>query len=814
MEVGPDQQNMSSPSRRGQTGNKLDGWPMNDPMETNTNDRLAFHADNGRQWHAQKGDVNGAIHTETDDNCGMHKSAGNPVDLTGGIESQDSYLSTLPAAANSRTLPINQEISQQEYNIHKVNMGRHVSVHSNVKSKGAEVAGMYQHQPGNGLQPWDSTIKNVDGGLTENSNRNQEFSISKTALKEGCFPGHSNSGQLADNRSVSRESPFFAGNGLHHFVGSNQKADDLPAQQSMGLHKFRYHPMGNIRTKMESAEALDPTSYPQGGGQFQGLNNQDQSHLGETHFPNAIANNTMIVDKRQASNFQNTAKDQEEAPSRSSIPYPDPTLDGNTPYWAHHKQMGQASQNMLELLQKVDQSRDSNTAAQFDCNDQRTQSDIHKATVSDRSLSFPHYNQSSAQGFGLQLAPPSQRQTPTTTQVMPCKASSHDSSAIELDEEAVSNENKWSDTTVSARSLLPASETCHRGNLDSNFNVSGQADKGTAQSCTPFNPSSTAASTHSLENQQQQSFSHATRDESMHQSANISSDLGAQAKHSSHLGPTNGSYLGTFNDQDVQASMSNAAGKTLPLRLPSSHDTQARVFSHISSPHSGLSQPTSAGFSHLRSSGQHGHQSEAKPASQRLIPGMLKQAGFSSMLHNVWKNVSAQRILGVLPQKFTSNIPHQSMVPSTSGGDTKSWTPQKADHQRNTKGSSPSGSATCSGNSQEVSRGDPVSDTCSPQIGKADGPSKVSNVLYDQDPAAKHLSDANPALPISSLVRLHQQEISRGKLTQNIAHDLQTHASFQKAASSSIGNTQKPSDIRQQNYSLLQQNASHEGCGF
>ncbi|KAM0936676.1 hypothetical protein DsansV1_C26g0191151 [Dioscorea sansibarensis] len=796
-----DQQSMSSPNLRGQTGDKLDGWPMNDPVATSMNDRLAFHADNGRQWRAHKGDMNGEIHTETDHNCGMQKSAENAVDLTGGLESQDSYLSTLPAASNSRTLPINQEINQQEYNIHKVNMGRHVSVHSNVKSKGAEVAGIFQHQPGNGLQPWDSTIKNVNRGLTESSNHNQEFSIPKAGSKEGCFPGRSNSGQLTDNRSVSRENPFFAGNGLHHLVSSNQKAGGLPAQQSIGLRKFQYHPMGN-RMKMESAEALGPTSYPQGGGQFQGLNNQDQSHHGESQFTNTIANNTMIVSKRQASDFQNNAKDQEQAPSRSSIPYQDPTLDGKTAYWAHHKQMGQASQNMLELLQKVDQSRDSNTAAQFVCDDRRTQSDIHKATVSDRSPSFPQYNQPSAQGFGLQLAPPSQRQTPTANQVMPCKASSHDSSAIELDEEAVSN--KWSDTTVSAQSLLPASETCHRGNSD-NFNVSGQADKETSQSCTPFNPSSTAASIHSLENQQQQSFSHATRDGSMHQSANISSDLGAQAKHASHLGPTDGSYLGTFNDQDVQASMSNAAGKTLPLRIPSSHDTHAPVFSHLSSPHSGLSQPTSAGFSHLRSSGQHGHQSEAKPASQPLIPGMPKQAGFSSMLHNVWKNVSAQRILGVLPQKFTSNIPHQSMVPSTSGGDAKSWTPQKADHQHNTKGSSPSGSATCSGNSQEVSRGDPVSDTCSPQIGKADGPSKVSDALHDQDPAAKHLSDANPALPISSLVRLHQQEISRAKLTQNTSHDLQTDVSFQKAGSFNIGNTQKPLDIRQQNYSLLQQ---------
>ncbi|KAJ0973933.1 hypothetical protein J5N97_015898 [Dioscorea zingiberensis] len=374
------QQNMTSSNVSGQPGDKHAGWSMDDPVAPSSNDGLAFHGDRDRQWCAHKVGTNGVMHTETDQDHSMHKAAGNPVDLTGGLESlkshinspsmrsRDSYSSTFHTSANSRTLPINQEINQQEYNIQKVNPGRHVSVRSNVKSKGDEIAGMYQHQHSNGIQAWDSSIKGIDRGLNESRNHNQDFSLPKEAPKEGCFPSRSNSGQFPECRN-----PVFTENGLHHSVSSNQNSSGFHAQQTMGPHKFQYHPMGNLGMNMESADISNPTSYPQGVGQFQGLKNQDQGHLVKSQFSShVIANNATIVDK--TTDFQRKSKDPEEAPSRSSIPYQDPTksnpLDGRTTHWAQNKQMGQASQNMLELLQKVDQSRD-NITSQFNYNHQR-----------------------------------------------------------------------------------------------------------------------------------------------------------------------------------------------------------------------------------------------------------------------------------------------------------------------------------------------------------------------------------------------------------------------------------------------------------
>ncbi|KAJ0973890.1 hypothetical protein J5N97_015855 [Dioscorea zingiberensis] len=648
------QQNMTSSNVSGQPGDKHAGWSMDDPVAPSSNDGLAFHGDRDRQWCARKVGTNGVMHTETDQDHSMHKAAGNPVDLTGGLESLKSHI-------NSPSMRSRDSYSS--------------TFHTSSK------------------------FKNI-------------------ANKSG-------------NQST----------GIQHIRKSIRGV--------MFLFVLMFNTKGMKLLECTSIRIViefKPGTHP-----------------------------------LRTTDFQRKSKDPEEAPSRSSIPYQDPTksnpLDGRTTHWAQNKQMGQASQNMLELLQKVDQSRD-NITSQFNYNHQRTQSEVPKAVASERYNSFPRYNQSSP----LQ---------------------------VQLDQEVVNNENKWSEAAVSARSLPPAGETCHRENIDNNFKTSGHAQKEISQSCAPINSSTVSA--HYLENQRQQSFSRATRDESIYQSANISSDPGSIAKHASHLGPTDDSCLGTFPDQSVQASMSNITGNTPSFRVPSSYGAHAPAASQFPSLHTSPSQSMNAGFSHLRRSGQQAHQSETKSASQPSLPGLPKQAGFSTILHNVCKNVSAQRILGVLPQKFASNIP-QSMIPSTSCGDTKLWTPQKADDRSTKRGSSPAGSATCSGNSQEVLHGDPVTAACSPQIpsGKADGPSEVSNVQYEQDLAARHLSDGNPALPISSLVHPHQREISRGKQTQNTAYDSQAHVSFQKVASSRTGtgayaDTPKPSDVRQQNFSLLQQ---------
>lgn len=137
------------------------------------------------------------------------------------------------------------------------------------------------------------------------------------------------------------------------------------------------------------------------------------------------------------------------------------------------------SQNMLELLQKVDQSNENNSVPQFQFSADRMQSEIpHMAAASDGSASHHQYNQSSAlQGFGLRLAPPSQRQAVANHALS--RQISHDLNVQQLDPESVGYDHKLSNTTASAQaqSPLPADETSQRENSDNDSNLSGQADK-------------------------------------------------------------------------------------------------------------------------------------------------------------------------------------------------------------------------------------------------------------------------------------------------------------------------------------------------
>lgn len=78
---------------------------------------------------------------------------------------------------------------------------------------------------------------------------------------------------------------------------------------------------------------------------------------------------------------------------------------------------------MLELLHKVDQSREGNTVTDVASSD-HYQSEMPEATAPDRSAAHLHLNRSSgSQGFGLRLGPPSQRPS-SSNHALPSQMSS------------------------------------------------------------------------------------------------------------------------------------------------------------------------------------------------------------------------------------------------------------------------------------------------------------------------------------------------------------------------------------------------------
>lgn len=62
---------------------------------------------------------------------------------------------------------------------------------------------------------------------------------------------------------------------------------------------------------------------------------------------------------------------------------------------------------MLELLHKVDQSREQSTVKHFDFSDRNPSFEMSDAY--DMSIAHLHTQSTTSQGFGLRLAPPSQR---------------------------------------------------------------------------------------------------------------------------------------------------------------------------------------------------------------------------------------------------------------------------------------------------------------------------------------------------------------------------------------------------------------------
>lgn len=139
---------------------------------------------------------------------------------------------------------------------------------------------------------------------------------------------------------------------------------DLRAQSgrlTSGQRKFQYHPMGNLDEDVEMSygKIQGTAANAMSLQHFRGLRGQSQENLGHAKF------------------------------------------GGQVP---------KIGQNMLELLHKVDQSRDGGTARNLNSSELNLSSETPEPDYSDGSVGGLQRTQSSnSQGFGLHLGPPSQR---------------------------------------------------------------------------------------------------------------------------------------------------------------------------------------------------------------------------------------------------------------------------------------------------------------------------------------------------------------------------------------------------------------------
>ncbi|XP_068654680.1 uncharacterized protein [Aristolochia californica] len=162
--------------------------------------------------------------------------------------------------------------------------------------------------------------------------------------------------------------------------------------------------MGN--GAIESDESTRQFSNSQGLLQqgSQGTIGREQGYLGQSKLSGQVVlNSGADMEKRNSKAVEPVSRDVHSGfESRTST-----SFDSSAGLYAPNRTV-QTSQNMLELLHKVDQLR-KNNAADFGSSD--VASDRPETVGSDACASHILGNQSAiSQGFGLRLGPPSQRQ--------------------------------------------------------------------------------------------------------------------------------------------------------------------------------------------------------------------------------------------------------------------------------------------------------------------------------------------------------------------------------------------------------------------
>ncbi|XP_076903709.1 uncharacterized protein LOC143558833 [Bidens hawaiensis] len=258
-------------------------------------------------------------------------------------------------------------------NNHNINYWKHVD--SSVKSKGSENSEISQHR-NKGPQMSESSLNSSDkedlnSSRKENSNDSYRSSSSHHPNTVGQREHFSS--DAGDSRSLGQAGRKMLGPGS----GSGS-----------GPRKLQYHPMGNLdedaAVPYGTRQSTDTKSVPL--QHSRGVGGQDHGRQG-------------FVPEVEGARL----KGSDDMRFKGMIPGHVPSIFDKAP-------QSSQSQNMLELLHKVDQSKDGGIARRLNSSERNLSSENPEPENSDGSFGGQQRSQSSnSQGIGLQLGPPSQR---------------------------------------------------------------------------------------------------------------------------------------------------------------------------------------------------------------------------------------------------------------------------------------------------------------------------------------------------------------------------------------------------------------------
>ncbi|XP_022885429.1 uncharacterized protein LOC111401772 [Olea europaea var. sylvestris] len=298
---------------------------------------------------------------------------GSPQVNKGGWSLNDAAL-----VPNSVTTRVDEETSPFVQNNYLFQQQKNAN--SLVKSPGGDGLGRMLHQVNEGNKEEIARHETKNYDLMDNSNDSRQSNLSQ----------HTSAGFMGRGMSDASDSQSLA--------PGKQKSITEPGHKASGTHKFQYHPMGNLDEDIEPSYGFKQPTHVQ---RMSSQNNDFEL----SKFLGQVPKNSIVVEKGQSSDLQIDGKNPDEGPSLENQSGYGRSVDTHT-----SNKASPSSQNMLDLLHKVDQSRDQGIVRHFDSSNGSGPSQLPEAENWDGLVGRLQNTQSSVSpGFGLQLGPPSQR---------------------------------------------------------------------------------------------------------------------------------------------------------------------------------------------------------------------------------------------------------------------------------------------------------------------------------------------------------------------------------------------------------------------
>ncbi|XP_021761520.1 uncharacterized protein LOC110726357 [Chenopodium quinoa] len=303
-------------------------------------------------------------------------------------------------APGQNTIKVNLESNQRLPNNHHLDLWK--SVNPTGKS-GLEVSSRDQHNLNKGPPILESSDNSTDDGAaemheTENSDKRETSNDSHRS-------------NFLHNAPVGglRENMWSDASERRSLPAGKEKSSGQAGKRMPVSRKFQYHPMGDVDMDSDSSFAAKQILHSQPMPQ-QHLSSGIKGQEANPRFHSPLSTNFTDMEGR-VSNFHGTVNVSRGVSSGALHPGYLPNMSApfvRSGEISSPSQHMLPSQNMLELLHKVDQSKEQNVTSHLSSTDYNKFSDVSAGGPAGPSQS----QFSTSHGFSLQLAPPSQGITP------------------------------------------------------------------------------------------------------------------------------------------------------------------------------------------------------------------------------------------------------------------------------------------------------------------------------------------------------------------------------------------------------------------